>query len=440
MAYQTGKFRDAHFYTVSDTTTFGRRGPTYELPYDEKGVAGIDLGRAARRFQINAILMEKRGGGVLSALAGGLQSFTQLRDKLIKAVETPGVGQLVHPNFGPVMVRIQKDSLQITNSTENGEKFCEVTFSCIEARDPLPPGGQLAGLINAAQDARDAAGDSLAARLLTEGPDFLLADVNEVLDDTIAALRRSNAVITSFLEAPGNFARRIDNISREIANLLDTPRRLFDAIDGFVELLSQAAGRVYDASKQEEVASTIAASKITDNALVLVSPPDPIFGSKGLGNAVVSIPLAFTTPTRQQQRVNRAALSQSFKASALANAAGALALTPPTSRTEALETSARLSAAILELADGSVEGQDVPAELYDALKDLAAALQDYTDRIAGRTSNVRVHVVASAIPVEVLAYQLYGDAERAAEILARNPHIVHGGIIPGHTQLEVLDR
>jgi prophage DNA circulation protein len=60
--------------------------------------------------------------------------------------------------------------------------------------------------------------------------------------------------------------------------------------------------------------------------------------------------------------------------------------------------------------------------------------------IAGATANVRVHTVASAIPVEVLAYQLYGDAERAAEILERNPHIVHGGIIPGHTQLEVLDR
>ncbi len=338
------------------------------------------------------------------------------------------------------MVVISKDSLSITESVDNGEKFCEVTFTCVESRDPLPPGGQLAGLLNAANDARNAAGNSLASRLLTTGPDFLLEDVFSVLDDTTNALRRANAVITSFLEAPGNFARRIDNISREIATLLDTPRKLFDAIDGFVELLMQAAGRVFDATKQEEVASSIAASNITNNALILVSPPDPIFGSKGLGNAVVSIPAAFISPSRQQQRVNRAALSQSLKTSALANACGALALTPPTSRTEALDTAARLSAAILELADGSVEGNDVPDDLYNALKDLAAALQAYSDRVAGATASIRVYVVAGATPVEVLAYQLYGDAERAAEILERNPHIVHGGIIPGHTRLEVLDR
>ncbi len=74
MAYQTGKIRDAFFYTTSSTTTFGRRTATYELPFDEKGVAHIDLGRAPRRFQISAILMEKTAFSVLGALTGGLQT------------------------------------------------------------------------------------------------------------------------------------------------------------------------------------------------------------------------------------------------------------------------------------------------------------------------------------------------------------------------------
>jgi prophage DNA circulation protein len=43
------------------------------------------------------------------------------------------------------------------------------------------------------------------------------------------------------------------------------------------------------------------------------------------------------------------------------------------------------------------------------------------------------------VPIEVLAYQLYRDTERADEILARNPWIDDPGAVPGGKPIEVLD-
>jgi prophage DNA circulation protein len=132
-------------------------------------------------------------------------------------------------------------------------------------------------------------------------------------------------------------------------------------------------------------------------------------------------------------------VTQTLHAITIANTAQALAENPPASRNEAQAISASMAELILDLADGSVEGVETPAELYDALKDVAATLQQFLEEVGGKEASTRIYKTADAIPIEVLAYRLYGDAERATEIRLRNPHIV-GGVIPGQTELEVLER
>jgi prophage DNA circulation protein len=417
MSYQVGSFRGAKFLTEKASTRVGRRQAIYELPFDDKGVAHFDLGRAARRYKIHAILLTSQNGSI---------DYAKARDALMKAFETKGAGLLVHPYLGRVMVVVQ-DDIEIVESTEHGG-CAEVTFEAREARDPLPAASGVSGLLDAVNKLKNAASSSFLARLDPNGSDFVAAGLISHLDSVITNLRKVNASISSALAAPSALSDRLDAISIELAELVQTPRRLFDALDGFVGSLISSAGRVFNAVLDQDVNAIQGASAMNRAARRLADS----------GITAVFIP-QYDTPPRAQQRQNVAVVTQTLHAITIANTAQALAENPPASRNEAQAISASMAELILDLADGSVEGVETPAELYDALKDVAATLQQFLEEVGGKEASTRIYKTADAIPIEVLAYRLYGDAERATEIRLRNPHIV-GGVIPGQTELEVLER
>ena len=85
-----GFFRGKPFFTQSSDTQIGRRQPTYSVPFSEKGVLHVDLGKAARKYKIEAIVIGS--------------DYASQRDALIEALEKPGPGLLIHPVFGRVLV------------------------------------------------------------------------------------------------------------------------------------------------------------------------------------------------------------------------------------------------------------------------------------------------------------------------------------------------
>lgn len=82
-------FRGVPFQVDDDEGTFGRRVQVHEYPNRDKPYTE-DLGRATRRFTINAYLVGN--------------DFFEARDRLIVAIDTPGPGTLVHPYYGEVAV------------------------------------------------------------------------------------------------------------------------------------------------------------------------------------------------------------------------------------------------------------------------------------------------------------------------------------------------
>ena len=60
--------------------------------------------------------------------------------------------------------------------------------------------------------------------------------------------------------------------------------------------------------------------------------------------------------------------------------------------------------------------------------------------LAGRLPNEVEHTPADTLPIERVAYNLYGDPERSEEILLRNPDVSHPGFIPGRVALKVLSK
>ena len=75
--------------------------------------------------------------------------------------------------------------------------------------------------------------------------------------------------------------------------------------------------------------------------------------------------------------------------------------------------------------------------MYGSLAELRRAVAvDLTTR-GGQLPSVRKVELPTTMPALVAAYNLYGTATRADEIVTRN-HVRHPGRVPGQTQLEVL--
>lgn len=409
--YKKGSYRGVAFATESTTTTFGRRRAVYELPFDDSGVAHVDLGRSPRKFRIRAVLLG--------------DDYDRERDKLVAELEKPGAGLLVHPYLGRHMVIIS-DDISITESTDQGG-MAEIEFVATEARDPLPSETGVS-LLDAALSARQAASDNLFAKLLTEGPDFLTEDVFNTLDEVARDLTILNAQIGAWLAVPGNLASKINRISQQLAELIDTPRKLFDTIDGFFQSLMASISRVVDAVTQNDLPASVRHSALKRSIRRLAN----------LGSDAPAIP-STTTTGRNQQRTNRAALLYAIRTSALANAAAAIAEIPPESRTESLDLTGELASQLVELADSNLDGQEVSSEMYESLKDLAAQVEQLVE-VSGADGTVQILETSDASAVVVLAYRIYGDATRATEIVLRNRQLLHPGAVPAGERVEVLDR
>jgi prophage DNA circulation protein len=93
---------------------------------------------------------------------------------------------------------------------------------------------------------------------------------------------------------------------------------------------------------------------------------------------------------------------------------------------------------LLERIDSLVEEPDIDLELYHALEDLRASVVIYLERTALNLPDIVDYSPAITIPALVAAYDIYGDASRAADIVARNRQLRENELIGG-VVLEVLD-
>ncbi|PNQ94967.1 phage tail tape measure protein (plasmid) [Azospirillum argentinense] len=134
---------------------------------------------------------------------------------------------------------------------------------------------------------------------------------------------------------------------------------------------------------------------------------------------------ARATPARQQQAANSTALAALIRQSALVHAAEVSAAAEWPVHQEVIAARDELAARI----DAETLRPDVPDDTFRALTDLrVAVVQDLTARSAGaaRLATVTPTVVQPSV---VLAYDLYEDAARGDDIVARN-RVAHPGFVP----------
>lgn len=424
MSWVQGSFRGQKFRTVRTSTSLGQRRGVYELPYDSQGAASVNLGRRARRFSIEAILIQNDYESE--------SRFEAARDALIDAVEAPDPGLLVHPRLGSVMV-VPGDDVEITERSD-ALGLVEIRFTAIESRATLEPNVAVQAsarsqVASAVEALNVAAADDLATKVKTAGyPDFLATAHIASIDSALSSLRNLNGFISAQLSFPGRIASQIDNIADQIVALAYAPDRLYAELQRAMELVHgaivQVASATFDNVAPESTESARVDARRSAGVAALVAASTDLAAGIGPGGSR-------DTPARAQERINQAADRVAVRAAQFAALAAALNELEYDSRQEAN----RILAAAVSNADRLLEDDALAADVFDATVELRALLQARLRSLSLRNSTeLQLGHGASAVTI---AFRLYGDADRADEISTRNS-VPHPDFLPGGASVEVL--
>jgi prophage DNA circulation protein len=386
-----GSFRGVSFATESVDGEIGRRVVLHEYPLrDEPYVE--DLGRKARTFALELFVLGP--------------DYMHQRDDLITAFETPGPGVLVHPYRGQITVSVLEVRGPRESTREGGMARFSVVF--VESGAALVP--------HAATDTGQ--------------------NVKEKADAAAFTLQREFAATFNATSLPEFIFEHNKSLVIKVADKLETLRRSLPGVPAivtaFVADLQQLTTNLETVIRTPADLAAELYGLVADLALLPDRPTRAIAAYRQLFTVLSGEPvIPRTTANRVRQATNQQALSALVHRAAIVEASRAAATVEVDSYDEA-------STLRLELSDQlDIEMETADDNSYRDLADLRVALvRDLTARGADLARVVRFTPLIT-MPALVLAYRLYGDSSRAADIITRN-QIKHPGFIPGGSALEVL--
>ncbi len=387
-------FRGAGFQiAVAGVDGLGRRAQVHEYPNRDLPFAE-DLGRQTGRFDFDAYVIGT--------------SYAQSRDALISACTAAGPGQLVHPTLGEQTVVCIECSLIETSRDRDMAVFRLGFVQSGENRFPAPS--------PFTADLLDSQADTSAGQVRdTFAAGFSVSLTPQWVTDSATALlgRAVDSVAKALRDVPkaqgtalASIQRAIDSIASTAATLVTTPATLAAELGAQIRSIVTVAARPLEAIGALEVLALF-----TEDA----------------------VPTG--TPSREREALNQAALIALVQRLAGVEAARAAADAALASYAEAVALRDRIAEmldALIAAAGDAFQDDDL-----SSLRDLRAeAIRDLTVR-AGELARIQDFVPAATVPAVVIAQRLYGDGERADEIVTRNL-IPHAGFVPGGEAIEVL--
>ncbi|MDP3088871.1 MAG: DNA circularization N-terminal domain-containing protein [Methylotenera sp.] len=389
---QKASFRGVAFEVESDDATFGRRVETHEYP--QRDIPYVeDLGRKARERNLTGFVIG--------------DDYMAKRDALLGALEKAGAGELVHPYYGRMTVSVT--DVRVSHSFRDGG-MCSFQISFIESGELSFPAA-----VNSTSTQSLQAADVLEASCIADFtekfsienlPDFAvqdaLASFNGALDTLDGALSRTGVLLDNPLSL----------LQGDMTNLIRTPASLASRFFGIF-------------SKGESVLSAV--SGLGDiNALNMLN----VLTGIRLTNLFASSNVTGSTPTRVAMARNQQAINTMMRQSLITQATGMVAAMPLPIYDDAIVVKNELLTVI------DTELQMANDTNYLALKNVRTKTHaDVTARTQGaaRLKNITPKEVTPAL---VLAYDLYEDTTRDAEIINRNK-VRHPGFVPANV-LKVL--
>jgi prophage DNA circulation protein len=381
-------FREVPFH-VEATDRDGGNQRTVEHEYPARDLPYVEeLGTSARRHTIEAFLLGP--------------DYMQQRDRLLDALARPGQGKLVHPYFGTLSVKIS-GAMRVRHSTRDGG-MVQVGFTAVEDELPLFP----ETFVNpAAQTARAAEASTIAAAgsfNATAQVEHVPGWVSQNLADEVDAVRQRLLAI----DLSGGVIAEVAEFTR-LANTLGDLLVDVVRLGGFPDKLRECLAHL-------EAAYTSHAAAIR------------AYLDLDMHRAVQT---HYGSSVGLQADLNRMAVERLLREQAVAAAVRLAALVAWASHEEALAARDEIAARIDDLMQGA--GDDT----FPALEDLSAQLTGAVPAPDQTLPHIERVVPAATTSTLLLAYRLYGDVAREAELVARNDP-PYPGFLPGGEALEVL--
>lgn len=407
--YRAATFRGVGFFVATADSSHGRRQAVHEaaqrdIPYTE------DLGRKSREFSITGYLLGKE--------------YDVAREELIKVCEQAGPGVLVHPYRGELTVVCR--GLTVSESSDEGG-ICTISMTFLEAGEASYPSAKVDS-VNAisakAGEVTEASKENFVADFLTKGyPSFVAEAATTQIKGLSDFLSSPEFIVSSDIQAVSDYYDKVKGIGSDAFNLIQAPLEF--------------AGQVVDAISS--IRSAFGGSAFG----MLMSLYSQYFPSSDDTSSSA-------TPSRQQVVRNTSAVSALVRQAAISEAAVAAVVTQATE----------------DVSNGGTKTTSEPTKYdsYEAAISVRTELSDRLDEESESTSNDLVYVAVTdlrtavvqavpdpeqdlprlatfsprqTLPSLVVAYQLYGDASRAEDIVLRNDPRRPGFLIGGQ-QLEVL--
>lgn len=419
-------FRGVPFFVEDSRDDFGRRialheFPQYDIPFAE------DMGRRARRFVINAFVVG--------------QNWERDRDKLIAACEKPESGKMTHPDLGEVNVVCE--SCSTVESKVFAARTCSFTLTFIETGDNRFPSGRL----NTSSAIRQQGINALDQfRIIYEGtyavthlPQYVADSISALVDIYTTILNGFNNVnINSFLSAfttadvsvPSEIATSTMNVIAAIKQ--DTVDPVFIDQDSTSTSIDGEGEQIVGTNEQEAIPDLSTLTPERAIRVYEVMHTDPLLNIQRL--ATIPDPLTLT-PTRREQLDMVELTILYVKCLCVCESVVVASYMDFPSTQDAYAVWNPIIDRFAELVEESRDqGRD------DILNQLMTMRAVFLLHIATKAPTLNFLVFKSylvATPSLVIAYDLYEDISRDAEIVARN-RIRHPGFIASDA-LELLN-
>jgi len=391
-------FRDVPFFVDSHEYRSGRDAVVHSYPQRDKAYVE-DVGRKARRYRIRGYLLG--------------EDYLETRDALIEAVETRPLGWpfdasqiLVHPYFGKLRVLCEDFTLTETRTEGRFASFVATFVETAEVEAPAEVVNAAAVADETAGDLEDASGAPVEDDLVTEGPGIL----DQVRDASRAAIA-----------AVGNALNSLPNLNGALAEIEAFQSNVTGVINQASVLATSPAQLVND-FKAAVGGILRAADNFTDSLFAY---------EELLGFDAADLKSGGDSNTSRFADRNVDLISQLTLELAAAGAIRSIARIEFESFDEAEERRTKLAATL----DGLLLSASYCS--YDALLEAQTKLVQLVPADAvklPRLLDLRLQVTEPSL---VVAHRIYGDANRAAEITARNK-IRRPGFVPGGVDLLVL--
>lgn len=387
-----GSFRDAEFCISGSDKTGGRNNAVHEFPQEQLPVIQ-PLSPKPKRFRVDCYVLGKE--------------YISKRDTLINALDEPGKGVLVHPYYGRLEVYVDGEYTVRERPSEGGKATFSIPFILATKIEDLQVSENADDNLDASSAAaHQAAVDAFAEDFKVAGqPSWVAQAAQDVVNKTLGIISDVIRPIAKAQAVVATLQAQVEAIQGSVESLIYAPKELAGQIVGLFDSMAD---------------STDTPEKAIDSYAAFFAP-------------VPTLPSGPQSVVQSRIDANDAAMDTLMKQAAVASTAKTAPSISFTNQNQANNLVDKVDARSDEIILATVHD-----DVVDRFQQLRADLSVYIRSVTPGLARLVTYTVPATTNSLSLGFDLYGDIDRAEEIVNLN-NLIDPAMITGGTVLQVLN-